>query len=215
MYVAWHIIWHLLYLHIYWTGGHLCTFNLWYRNFTYNSNKSPTWCNSFSVYYPDVCLQLNMFRAFFCPSSEARGLQWQSLVLPSYCGDSRAVFVVGPARWFGRIKCKTPVPNVKVHFNFALACKFTFPKSSFPFKFYKDCVTVLWMFPDSMSSICPTHLTILDFITLIISYLLTPWSRVLLEKLTVNFAASKEIPRIYGTRKFLTVTTSARHLVET
>jgi hypothetical protein len=29
--------------------------------------------------------------------------------------------------------------------------------------------------------------------------LLTPWSRVLLEKLTVNFAASQEIPRIYGT----------------
>jgi hypothetical protein len=44
------------------------------------------------------------------------------------------------------------------------------------------------------------------------SYLLTPWSRVLLEKLTVNFAASQEIPRIYGTRKFLTVPTSARHL---
>jgi hypothetical protein len=42
-------------------------------------------------------------------------------------------------------------------------------------------------------------------------YLLTPWSRVLLEKLTVNFAASQEIPRIYGTRKFLTVPTRGRH----
>jgi hypothetical protein len=42
------------------------------------------------------------------------------------------------------------------------------------------------------------------------TYLLTPWSRVLLEKQTVNFAASQEIPRIYGTRKFLTVPTSAR-----
>jgi hypothetical protein len=29
-------------------------------------------------------------------------------------------------------------------------------------------------------------------------YLLTPWSRVLIEKLT-GFAASQEIPRIYGT----------------
>jgi hypothetical protein len=28
----------------------------------------------------------------------------------------------------------------------------------------------------------------------------------------VNFAASQEIPRIYGTRKFLTLPTSARHL---
>ena len=30
----------------------------------FNSNKSPTWCNIFPVYYPDVYLQLNMFRAF-------------------------------------------------------------------------------------------------------------------------------------------------------
>jgi hypothetical protein len=38
-----------------------------------------------------------MFRAFFLPSSGAQWLQWQPLVLPSYRGDSRAVFVVGPA----------------------------------------------------------------------------------------------------------------------
>ena len=44
-----------------------------------------------------------------------------------------------------------------------------------------------------------------------LTYLLTPWSTVLLEKLPVNSAASQEIPRIYGTRKFLTVPTSARH----
>ena len=42
-------------------------------------------------------------------------------------------------------------------------------------------------------------------------YLLTPWSRVLLEKLTGS-AASQEIPRLIGTRRFLTVPTSARHL---
>jgi hypothetical protein len=47
----------------------------------------------------------------------------------------------------------------------------------------------------------------------IVIHLLTPWSRVLLEKLTVNFAASQEIPRIYETRKFLTEPTSARHIV--
>ena len=69
----------------------------WHQSFTFNSNKSPTWCKSFSVYYPDVCLQPNMFRAFSRPSSGAQWLQWQPLVLPSYCGDSRAVFVVGPA----------------------------------------------------------------------------------------------------------------------
>ena len=45
----------------------------------------------------------------------------------------------------------------------------------------------------------------------IITYLLTPWSRVLLEKLTGS-AASQEIPRIFGTRKFITIFASARHL---
>ena len=43
------------------------------------------------------------------------------------------------------------------------------------------------------------------------TYLLTPWSRVLLEKLTGS-AASQEIPRIFGTRRFITVFTRARHL---
>jgi hypothetical protein len=43
------------------------------------------------------------------------------------------------------------------------------------------------------------------------TYLLTPWGRVLLEKPS-GFAASQEIPRIYGTRKFITVFTSVRHL---
>jgi hypothetical protein len=45
----------------------------------------------------------------------------------------------------------------------------------------------------------------------LLTYLLTPWSRILLEKLTGS-AASQEIPRIFGTRRFLTVVTSACHL---
>jgi len=45
----------------------------------------------------------------------------------------------------------------------------------------------------------------------LIYYLLTPWSRVLLEKLPGS-AASQEIPRIFGTRSFITLLTSARHL---
>jgi hypothetical protein len=39
---------------------------------TFNSNKSPTICNNFPVYYPDVYLQLNMFQAFPRPSSGAQ-----------------------------------------------------------------------------------------------------------------------------------------------
>jgi hypothetical protein len=38
----------------------------------YNSNKSPTRCNNFPVYYPDVHLKLNMFRAFSRSSSGAQ-----------------------------------------------------------------------------------------------------------------------------------------------
>ena len=44
-----------------------------------------------------------------------------------------------------------------------------------------------------------------------LTYLLTPWGRVLLEKLTGS-AAIQEIPRIFGTWRFITVFTSVRHL---
>ena len=43
------------------------------------------------------------------------------------------------------------------------------------------------------------------------SYLLTPWSRVFLEKLTGS-AASQEIGRIFGTPRFITLLKSACHL---
>jgi hypothetical protein len=79
------------------TTRYQITLTFSHPSFTFHSNKSPTRCKNFSVYYPDVCLQLNMFRVFFLPSSGAQWLQWQTLVLPSYRGDSRAVFVVGPA----------------------------------------------------------------------------------------------------------------------
>ena len=44
-----------------------------------------------------------------------------------------------------------------------------------------------------------------------ITYLLTPWSRVLLEKLT-GFQLVNKFPAFYGTRRFITASTSARHL---
>ena len=43
------------------------------------------------------------------------------------------------------------------------------------------------------------------------TYLLTPWSRVLLEKLT-GFQLVKKFPTFYGTRRFITAYISALHL---
>jgi len=45
----------------------------------------------------------------------------------------------------------------------------------------------------------------------LLTYLLTPWSRVLLEKLT-GLHLVKKFPTFYGTRRFITAFTSARHL---
>jgi hypothetical protein len=42
-------------------------------------------------------------------------------------------------------------------------------------------------------------------------YLLTPWSRVIIEKLTSSQLV-KKFPEFYGTRRFITAFTSARHL---
>jgi len=46
---------------------------------------------------------------------------------------------------------------------------------------------------------------------LILTYLLTPWSRVLLEKLA-DLQLVKKFPAFYGPCKFITAFTSARHL---
>jgi len=48
-------------------------------------------------------------------------------------------------------------------------------------------------------------------VTYLITYLLTPCSTVLLEKLT-GFKLVKKFPAFYGTRRFITAVTSARHL---
>jgi hypothetical protein len=66
--------------------ANLGNFCLYPDNIKFNSNKSPIRCNSFPVYYPDVYLRLNMFRASSRPSSGAWWLQSQPLVLPTYRG---------------------------------------------------------------------------------------------------------------------------------
>jgi hypothetical protein len=51
----------------------------------------------------------------------------------------------------------------------------------------------------------------LKCINQLLTYLLTPWSRVLLKKL-IGFQLVKKFPTFYGARRFITAVTSARHL---
>jgi hypothetical protein len=48
-------------------------------------------------------------------------------------------------------------------------------------------------------------------LTDLLTYLPTPWSKVLLEKLTGSQPV-KKFPAFYGTRRFITAFTSAHHL---
>jgi hypothetical protein len=51
----------------------------------------------------------------------------------------------------------------------------------------------------------------LMYVYIIVNSLLSPWSRVLLEKLT-GLQLVKKFPAFYGTRRFITAFTIARHL---
>ena len=56
-----------------------------------------------------------------------------------------------------------------------------------------------------------TVLHVFQVLIYLFTYLLTPWSRVLLEKLTIS-QLLKEIPAFYGTWRFITTFTSVCHL---
>ena len=60
------------------------------------------------------------------------------------------------------------------------------------------------MSPLSEQEECGAH-------TYFLTYLLTPWCRVLLEKLT-GLQLVKKFPAFHGTRRFITALTSVRHL---
>ena len=55
------------------------------------------------------------------------------------------------------------------------------------------------------------HISKVQHVTDLLTYILTPWSRVLLEKLT-GLQLVKKFPAFYGSQKFITALTSARHL---
>ena len=57
----------------------------------------------------------------------------------------------------------------------------------------------------------PSSQTKMSLLTYLLTYLLTPWRRVLLEKL-IDLQLVKKFPAFHGTRKFITAITSVRHL---
>ena len=54
-------------------------------------------------------------------------------------------------------------------------------------------------------------ITLIYLLICLLTYLLTPWCRVLLEKLT-GLQLVKKFPAFHGTRKFITALTTVRHL---
>jgi hypothetical protein len=64
------------------------------------------------------------------------------------------------------------------------------------------------LFP--ISNVCGLN-PFLILLTYLLTYLLTPWCRVLLEKLT-GLQLVKKFPAFYGIRRFITALTSVRHL---
>ena len=52
---------------------------------------------------------------------------------------------------------------------------------------------------------------VFDCVICLLTYLLAPWSRIRLENLT-GYQLIKKFPAFYGSRKFITALTSARHL---
>ena len=71
--------------------------------------------------------------------------------------------------------------------------------------------TETWGFFVLLPSALQPHFLPFHYQTYLLTYLLTPWSRVLLEKLTGSQQV-KKFPAFYGTRRFFTVFTSPRHL---
>jgi hypothetical protein len=67
------------------------------------------------------------------------------------------------------------------------------------------------LFADAAEQSCDAKTDVLGFVKFKITYLLTPWSRVLLEKLT-GLQLVKKFPAFYGTRSFITAFTNAHHL---
>ena len=87
----------------------------------------------------------------------------------------------------------------------------TFPRKLFPLFLLMEahCVFARWELTCLLPSLLTYLLTYLP--TYLLTHSLTPCSRVLLQKLT-GFQLVKKFPAFYGTRRFITPFTGARHM---
>jgi len=72
------------------------TLTFWHRSFTFNSNKSATWCSDFSFNYPDVCYSSTCFGRFPAHHQELNDCSG------SLCFYIRIVVTVVLCSWSGR-----------------------------------------------------------------------------------------------------------------
>ena len=70
---------------------------------------------------------------------------------------------------------------------------------------------IIRIFHDALSPERQIHKINIYIDTYLLTYLLTPWCRVFLEKLT-GLQQVKKFPAFHGTRRFITALTSVRHL---
>jgi hypothetical protein len=76
--------------------------------------------------------------------------------------------------------------------------------------YHRNVVSVFSINQKKLSKHAPTSFACISFASLK-TLLLTPWSRVLFEKLT-DSQPVKKFRALYGTRRFITAFTTARHL---
>ena len=135
-------------------------------------------------------------------------VKWLVKKFPAFHGTPRFITALTSIRhlslsWASPIQSTYPHPTscrsiliVSTHLRLGL------PSDLFPSGFPTKTLYIPLSLP--IRATCPAHLILLD-------YLLTPWSRDLLEKLT-GLQLVKKFPVFHGTPRFITAFTSVRHL---
>ena len=108
----------------------------------------------------------------------------------------------------------SPYPTshfLKIHLNIILPTTSVSPKWSITLRFPHQNLAYASLLPHTRYMPRPSHSVCIIIIIIFIIIIITPWCRVLLEKLT-DLQLVKKFPAFHGTRRFITALTSVRHL---